>query len=62
MPAVVAGKVLRSTGGAVLLRLEDEREVWIPRSLIDGDSDVANGEDVEFEVPSWFARKEGLDA
>lgn len=38
---------------AILFRMDD-REVWVPKSLIN------NREDNSFDVPEWFAIKEEL--
>jgi hypothetical protein len=37
---------------------------WIPKSVIDDSEDPddwVEGEDIDFEIRTWFARKEGLD-
>lgn len=55
-------RVKRGTEKALLVELDDKREVWIPRSVVHDDSEVfddrANREG-ELVVASWFARKEG---
>ena len=49
------------TPKALLCRLADAREVWVPLSVITDDSEVFGCGDVgELVVRSWFARKEGL--
>lgn len=49
-----------STRDAILFVIDD-REVWVPRSLIvDGESIYDDEEDGSFEVPEWWAEKEGL--
>lgn len=47
--------------GAILVRLDDDREAWVPKSVISEDSEVwADGTDGELIVPQWWATKEGL--
>ena len=54
-------KALVVTPKALLCRLADEREVWVPLSVITDDSEVWRyGDEGELVVRSWFARKEGL--
>lgn len=60
---VEVSRVLRNTGKAILVVLvEDEREAWIPQSLIHADSEVWDEEHGEgtLIVPMWFAEKEKL--
>lgn len=46
---------------AALLCLIDGREVWIPKSQIDDDSEVwEEGQSGDLVVTEWFATKEGL--
>lgn len=53
--------VVRATEKALLCRL-DGREVWVPRSLIGDDSEVADaGDEGTLVVATWFAEKEGLE-
>lgn len=59
------GEVIRDTGKALLVRLEDhdDRELWIPHSVVHDDSEVFDGErnkSGEVFVKSWWAEKEGL--
>lgn len=63
----VEGDYLAHTRRAIKLRLADDREVWIPLSLIldltaeDLDSDTPEHEaPLLLEVALWFAEKEGL--
>lgn len=63
MYELIEGFVLCVTEKAVLLRpLNSNDDVWIPKSVIhEDDRDrIEHGEDQEFDVKSWFARKEGL--
>ena len=55
-------RVIRSTEKALLCRLEDGLEVWVPRSVITDDSEVCEqGDEGTLVVKSWFAQKENLD-
>jgi hypothetical protein len=71
MGVVVDGEVIRATDMAVLVRVKPDpqfpgfetpapREVWMPRSVIDGGYDLDVG-DTDITVRTWFAEKEGLD-
>lgn len=52
--------VLRTTNKAVLIRLDDMNEVWIPRSVcVDGDD--LDEDDTDISVQSWWAEQEGID-
>jgi len=54
------GTVKHKTDAAILISFGDE-EHWIPLSLlVTDDDDPTVGDTIDFEVPSWFARKEGL--
>lgn len=45
-----------------LVELADEEEVWVPKSLIEdcSEAEPREGQEVEIEVPVWFATKEGM--
>jgi len=60
MPARVGyARAIRETDKALLLDYENE-EVWIPKSVIDDDSEVWREEDEgELVVKDWFAEKKG---
>lgn len=52
--------VVKETTLGLLCRI-DEKETWIPKSLIGEDSEVrAEGDRGKIEVPEWWALKEGL--
>ncbi len=54
-------EVVRETDKALLLRLEEGEEVWVPLSQIaDSDQYGAGDRDCTISVTSWFAEKEGL--
>jgi hypothetical protein len=54
-------KCIRETAKAILVMLDDDRNVWIPKSVIDDDSEVyKDGTDGVLIVQRWFAEKEGL--
>jgi hypothetical protein len=53
-------QVIRTSGKAVLVRFDDLREVWIPRSVREDGADLGEG-DTDIVVAEWFAEKEGLD-
>ena len=51
---------LRATERAILCRIGN-REVWIPQSQVDEDSEVyALGHRGKLVITEWFADKEGL--
>ncbi len=53
--------VIKTTEKAVLVFEEDnERELWIPRSVIEDGESVEEDEDLDLNVESWFCEKEGL--
>lgn len=54
-------KVKRETDLAFLFELESS-ELWVPKSVIEEPDDVAvDDEDIEVNVKTWFAEKEGLE-
>lgn len=55
-------EVRAETDKAILCVFDDGEEHWIPKSVIDDDSEVfdANHGDGTLIVSSWFAEKEGL--
>lgn len=55
-------KAVRETGLALLCKLHDGREVWVPQSQIHDDSEVFSaGHFGRLVVAQWFAEKEGLE-
>lgn len=56
----VEGVCLMATPKAILvLRHEDNRKVWVPKSVIVyGDDDPVINDDVEIEVERWFYERE----
>lgn len=56
---LTGSKVIRTTPRAVLLRLDDMNEVWVPRSVCQfGDS--LDEDDTNVSVQSWWAEREDL--
>jgi len=54
-------KALRDTDKALLVEFEDGVERWIPKSVIDDDSEVYKmGTSGTLVVKQWFAEKEEL--
>ena len=57
-------KVLRDRSLALLVEIEDSpQEFWIPKSLIDDDSEVFDGDsnsEGELVIPQWLAEKKGM--
>lgn len=54
-------KVIRETDKAILVILEDDREVWIPKSVIHDNSEVwseQNGSGM-LVVAAWWAERNG---
>jgi hypothetical protein len=53
--------VEQETDKAILVKFEDGSKSWIPKSVIDDDSEVYQmGTDGTLIVKQWFAEKEGL--
>ena len=55
-----AAKAIKETDKALLCDIEGE-EMWIPKSVIDDDSEVYKEDDEgTLIISDWFARKKGL--
>lgn len=53
-------EVKHETDKALLVDIEGE-EVWIPKSVIDDDSEVyKSGTEGTLIIPEWFSKKNGL--
>jgi hypothetical protein len=53
-------KCIRETPKALLVVIEDD-EMWVPKSVVDDDSEVyAEGHEGTLVVHEWWAQKEGL--
>jgi hypothetical protein len=49
------------TAKAIHVRFEDGKLQWIPKSIIDDDSEVyEKGHEGTLIIPEWFALREGL--
>ena len=49
------------TTKAIHVLFDDGTEKWIPKSLVDDDSEVyKKGDEGDLVLPEWFAVKEGL--
>jgi hypothetical protein len=54
-------RVIRETAKALLVCLDDGREVWIPKSQIHDDSEIWKpGDAGTLVVNGWWAEKEGI--
>jgi hypothetical protein len=53
-------QIIHATDRAVLVRFMKGREVWIPRSQIEGGNRVEVG-DEDIAITEWFADREGLE-
>ena len=54
-------EVVRETDRAILIRLQNGHEQWVPRSQIENSDDFSTGDcDVEMSISEWFATKEDL--
>ncbi len=58
---VEVAEVKAATEKAILVRLEDDEEKWIPLSLIDGKAPVVGECDCEITLPKWFCEKEDIE-
>lgn len=55
-------EVLRESDKALLVRLEDGREEWLPFSQISEPDDYKVGDrNVTISITSWLANQKGLD-
>ena len=55
-------EIIKATDKALLVRIGDEIEKWIPQSQIDDDSEVwKEGDKGDLVIKAWFAEKEGLE-
>lgn len=55
-------RVIQETDKAILVRLEDEQEVWIPKSVIHDNSEVYSEKSGEgmLVVAEWWAERNGF--
>jgi len=54
---------VRRSKDAVLVRNEDDKEVWLPISLVETDSDIFefDGDEVfQISIPVWLAEEKGM--
>lgn len=59
--AYLSARCKVETAKAILCVLEGGQELWVPKSLIESDSEVTErGDEGELAVPWWFAEKEGV--
>lgn len=57
----IIGVVKKETAKAVLfVDSGSAEEVWIPKSIIQTDEDLEEGEEITISIPDWFAIKEGF--
>lgn len=51
--------IVRDTGKALLCKLEEGEQIWVPKSVVDFDSSEAVdvGDKGTLVVASWFAKK-----
>lgn len=57
------GKVKKASDKALQVELESGETIWIPKSVIDDDSEVYDEDknsEGEVVVKTWWAEKEGL--
>lgn len=55
--------VVHSTGMALKLWFEEtEREVWVPRSVVEDGFDVDDDDETQdLHIETWWCAKEGID-
>jgi hypothetical protein len=54
-------RALRDSGKALLCKIEEDVEVWIPKSQIDDDSEVyEEGHEGTLVIPLWLAEAKDL--
>lgn len=54
-------EILKETPMAFLIRLEDEEELWFPKSIVANSGDYSEGDsNLTISIAEWFASKEGI--
>lgn len=57
----VADVTVKAETGKAILCVVEEEDVWVPKSIIDDDSEVYKmGTEGVLIVPAWFAKKNGF--
>lgn len=60
MTTLNVDRVVKGTDDALLFEIDGDR-TWVPRSVIEDDDSIDIGTvDIEVNVKTWFAKKEGL--
>ena len=53
-------KIVHQTDRAIKVKLDDEREIWVPKSVIHDNSEIWKVEEEgDLMVKRWWAEKEG---
>ena len=52
--------IVQETANALLVRLKDTNEVWLPKSQLKCTIRYGNTHDARVEVPIWLAEKKGM--
>lgn len=59
--AYIQARCKVETEKAILCELETGEDLWVPKSLVEPDSQVTGrGDEGELAIPWWFADKEGV--
>lgn len=48
------------TGGAYLVRTDDEEDIWLPKSQVEPEDGAVLGTRSTFLIPEWLAIEKGL--
>lgn len=55
-------EIVKETPAAFLLLLEDENQIWVPKSLIADADDYNEGDkDAVVSIEEWWCDKEGVE-
>lgn len=56
-------RILKETDRAFLLLLDDDEELWVPKSVISDEGDYNEGDaNCTISIQQWFADKEGIES
>ena len=59
-PIEICAEIIKETDAAFLISDDGDKEVWIPKSLVETDQDGGPGDTIIFTMPEWLAIKNGF--